>query len=327
MAQPSPAAKSTPATIEAAADGTDVSIFIDGDKKFSIRSSDLEAIGAQLRGRKSFSVFNYIFLPIGISLLTVIGTTLVSQTFQYVSWRNATTLQQVTDQSARAVAAYDRASLAIGERIYGSYLFISSVRDLANRQSDVDSHLYQLDLTLLQKRFNEFYAQLKKWNENYDQILSDIDFHMDRPVLKQAIRVRKADLMKVSCKGMLLDELERANLKKTSLKTHFAAINFCFANSINAIRTEKDRAVMDKDYRIDETVRKEAEELIDSVHAMANEFRCYAQSRIVYFEAQKQKAIFKLSTWVNDRLQGLLRYSDYPTAKHFKATEQACDPR
>jgi len=95
MAQTSPEATSSTATIKTETDGAEVSVFIDGDKKLCIRSSDLEAIGEQLRGKKKFSLFNYIFLPIGISVLTVIGTTLVTQTFQYVSWRNATTLQQV----------------------------------------------------------------------------------------------------------------------------------------------------------------------------------------------------------------------------------------
>src|SRR5271166_1011865 len=52
MAQTSPEATSSTATIKTETDGAEVSVFIDGDKKLCIRSSDLEAIGEQLRGKK-----------------------------------------------------------------------------------------------------------------------------------------------------------------------------------------------------------------------------------------------------------------------------------
>ena len=77
-----------------------VSVYIDGDRRFIVRTSDLENIGFRLRGRRQFSVFNSIGLPILISLLTVVGTTTIGQVIQYVSWRNSTKLQ-TADNSGR----------------------------------------------------------------------------------------------------------------------------------------------------------------------------------------------------------------------------------
>jgi hypothetical protein len=131
-----------------------VSLFIDGDRRFTVRSSDLENIGAQLRGKKSFSIFYSIGLPIIISLLTVVGTTLVGQFFQYVSWRNSTQLQQATDRSALANRAYEQASQAMSARYYATKLYLDASMNL-NRKLDVDDKLFQLDLN--KKHFNAFY--------------------------------------------------------------------------------------------------------------------------------------------------------------------------
>lgn len=76
-----------------------VSVYIDGDRRFAVRTSDLENIGAQLRGKKQFSVFYSIVLPVMISLVTIIGTTMIAQFFQYISWRNSAALQKATESS------------------------------------------------------------------------------------------------------------------------------------------------------------------------------------------------------------------------------------
>jgi hypothetical protein len=299
-----------------------VSILIDGDRKYTVRTSDLENIGAQLRGKKPFSVFNSVGLPIMISVLTVVVTTLIGQTFQYVSWRNSIALQKATSQAQKAVEAFDKASLAVSQRYYATLLYLDATRDLANRKTDVDSKLYKLDLDLNQQRFRAFYQQLKTWNENYDQILTNIDYSLDVAVLGKHERVSaKAFIGKFNCDAMLIGELRRLNLSIYSLKVQFAALNYCFAQSIKKFGDEKEIAITDNTFAINEKTQKEASGLNTNIHSMSNEFRCFAQQRIRYLERRKQATIFKLSTWIRDKFSEPVD----TVAEHLKQTEKECD--
>ena len=87
--------------------------------KFKIRSDQLEQIGTQLRGRRPFSFFNSIILPIIIGVVTVS----VSSLFQYVSWLNSVKVQNATDVIANAERAYEKAADAIGVRQYSTIVF------------------------------------------------------------------------------------------------------------------------------------------------------------------------------------------------------------
>jgi hypothetical protein len=299
-----------------------VSILIDGDRKYTVRTSDLENIGAQLRGRKSFSVFNSVGLPIMISVLTVIVTTLIGQTFQYVSWRNSIALQKATSQAQKAVEAFDKASLAVSQRYYATFLYLDATRDLANRKTDVDSKLYKMDLDLNQQRFKAFYQQLKSWNENYDQMLTNIDYSLDGSVLGKHERVSAASFdKKFNCNEMLISELQRLNLNIYSLKLQFAALNYCFLSSIKDFGGEKEKAIADNTFAVSDKTYASAVLLNINIHSMSNEFRCFGQQRIRYLERRKQAAIFRLSTWIHDKFAEPV---DTLTA-HLKQTSQECD--
>jgi hypothetical protein len=280
-----------------------VSVIVDGDRRFTVRTSDLENIGAQLRGKKGFSWFYSIGLPIMISLLTVVGTTLVGQFFQYVSWRNSTELQNATDRAARAKTAYEAAARAISERYDAAKLFLDAANDLANRKTDIPSKLFVLDLERNKQHVNAFYDQLKRWNTSYDQLLSDIDSHMDRPILWHSQRVSIADFRgKFRCDAMLFSELGRLKMPVHSLKVQFAAVSYCFDRSLLPFDHEIGRAVMDKDFVIPPGEKRVAAQANIDARAMSNEFRCYAQRRIALYEQQKRKAIFKLSNWLSDKV-------------------------
>jgi hypothetical protein len=58
----------------------DVSILVEQDgtdtNKYKIQSDKLQEIGAQLRGRREFSIFHNIILPVGATLLTLGFTSL-----------------------------------------------------------------------------------------------------------------------------------------------------------------------------------------------------------------------------------------------------------
>ena len=306
-----------------------VSVYIDGDRRFNIRTSDLENIGAQLRGKQPFSVFYSIGLPILVSLVTVIGTTLIGQLFQYVSWRNSTALQTATNRAEHALSAFQKASLAVSKRYYATFVYLGAARDIANRKSDTDSKLYKLDADLSEQRFNAFFAQLKSWNEDYDQTLAAIDYSLDGPVLGTHEHVSFANFenkdTKMDCDAMLVTELRRLNLNVNSLKVQFAALNYCFAHSIKEFNAAKDKAILDGSSTIAEEVKNTASELNESVRAMSNEFRCFAQHRIHFLEQRKQTSIFKISTWLYDKSIGAFIKPPDLTAAHIAQTLDDCD--
>ncbi|HMK69397.1 MAG TPA: hypothetical protein VK442_00350 [Xanthobacteraceae bacterium] len=305
-----------------------VSVYIDGDRRYTIRTSDLENIGTQLRGKTKFSFFNTA-LPIIITLITVVGTTVIGQLFQYISWRNSTSLQTATARAERALATFQKASLAVSKRYYATFLFLGAARDLANRKKDLDSKLYKLHVELSQQRFNAFYVQIKSWNEDYDQLLSAIDYSLDGPVLGKHLQVSFADFEnkdnKIDCRQILVSELRRLNLTVDSLKVQFAAINYCFANSIKAFNAAKDQAIVDNSDVISNEVKDDASALNEAVRQMSDEFRCFAQHRIGFLEQQKQGSIFRPSTWIYDRSIGAFLTQPDSAAAHLQQTLGECD--
>jgi hypothetical protein len=266
------------------------------DKKYRIGTGDLEAIASQLRGKKQFSIFQSVLLPLAITIVTAFMTTLVAQGFQYVSWRNSTALQQAGERVTRATAAYDKAAAAIGRRHYATLLFLSSVHDLMNHKPDIDSHLFQLNLTLNKGRFERYYEIVKDWNENYNQIIAELDFALDGPV---GIRepARAAKISQYDCKKSLPDELKRLELNVRSVKLQFAAIHSCFLRSLRSFSTTKDRGVLDKEASMEEAVRTDAQHELSDVLTMASHFRCFALNRIEFLRTDQTRAIY-LPTWI-----------------------------
>jgi len=306
-----------------------VSLNIEGDRKFIVRTSDLENIGAQLRGKKEFSFFYSVGLPIIISLITVAGTTGIAQLFQYISWRNSTALDAATTRTQRAINTFQQASVAISKRYYATYLFLAATRDLANNKTDTDTKLYKLAVDLNQQRFNEFYTQLTSWNEDYDQILTAIDYSLDGPVrVHEHVSFSDFD-KKIDCKNMLVPELQRLNLNVDSLKLQFAAINYCFSQSIKDFNDAKDKAIIDSTSSISDGVKKTASDLNEDIRSMSNEFRCFAQHRIGFLEQQKQTSIFKLSSYLYNNSIGLIVgwfiKPQEPAADHLAATLKDCN--
>lgn len=214
-----------------------VSIERAGSETYRIRSDQLEAIGQKLRGRHHFSVFNSIILPAIVSVVTIV----VSSLFQFVSWRNSVALQKATDIADRASESYEKAAGAIGERTYATVIFLPSIRDLVREKHALSAvrlvesppkaasfdretsgagpaasesvaqagesraTLDRFDLELKKKRFESYYEQLRRWNENYDQRLTDVDYSLDRPILilaglsLEGVSVYGEKLNKINC--------------------------------------------------------------------------------------------------------------------------------
>jgi hypothetical protein len=209
-------------------------------KKFRIKSDQLEQIGARLRGRPRFSVFNSIILPLFVSVVTIVCSSL----FQYVSWINSVRLQNANEIAAKAAEKYSRVDAVMGQRRYASFLFISSMQNGEKKWSDENS-IMKFDSELKKRRFDSYYERLREWNEGYDRLLTDIDYDLDRPLFLQAklesegVHVFNAKISKINCALSLSEQLENQELNKDSLKLQFAGINFCFSQIHGTLNAQR----------------------------------------------------------------------------------------
>lgn len=399
----------------------EVSVYIEpaGANKFKIQSDQLEQIGAQLRGRHEFSIFNSIILPLIVSVVTV----LITSGLQFVSWFNDVRVKEAADVADKAARSYEHAAAAIGTRHYAMLVFLPSLRDLVhakananaalaqakefrNRQesdaegsllgqikaikskelvypqpsvpkqvletkrslppqitktkanddpvhpqkraadaersplkamaqsteltTDQEISLHKYDLEIKQKRFASYYEQLKLWNENYDRVLSDIEYSLDRPVFAQAnkedqdFRVSRTKFREINCLNMsIAEELKKLNLNPHSLKFRFAGLNDCFVKVHNEL--DKTLTVAKSEFKptLSEGTESEIYKKFESLLMMGNEFRCYAHQRIDYYERQKQLAIVS-PTFVARKLTDAAKAE---AQRHFEDASSRCDAR
>jgi hypothetical protein len=106
-----------------------------------------------------------------------------------------------------------------------------------------------------------------------------------------AERVENAKLSKISCDQKIVDQFASQQLNYNSLKVQLAAINHCFVEAIAEFSEEREKALMDATYKIDEGKKKKANVAINNVASMANEFRCHALYRVQYFQSVSQNVV------------------------------------
>jgi hypothetical protein len=367
----------------------DVSVRIEqeGTNKFTIQSDQLEQIGAQLRGRREFSIFQSIILPLIVSVATIV----LSSAFQYVSWFNSVGVKDATDVADKAARTYETSAAAIGTRHYATVVFLPSLKHLvlakadaelstraraasldaraqaivapsagdkrtkdkdlagtlanakrspeadrmlltavtqsAEDKKDNEISLHKSALDTKQKRFASYYEQLKLWNENYDHLLSEIEYALDRPVFGQAdrknedFRIYRAKIREIDCLNYSFsEELEKLHLNGHSLKLRFAVIHNCFMIINNALNKQMNEAISKTLPSFDEPTESQIADKLNALLAMSNEFRCYAHQRIDYYNAQKERAIFSATyvwRWLNDA-------TTTAALKHFDDTASKC---
>ena len=368
----------------------DVSVRIEqeGTNKFRIQSDQLEQIGAQLRGRREFSIFQSIILPLIVSVATIV----LSSAFQYVSWFNSVGVKDATDVADKAARTYETSAAAIGTRHYATVVFLPSLKHLVQAKADAELSararaasldaraqaiaapstsdkrtkdkdlagalanakrspeadrmllsavtqsaedkkdneisLHKSALDTKQKRFASYYEQLKLWNENYDHLLSEIEYALDRPVFGQAdkknedFRIYRAKIREIDCLNYSFsEELEKLHLNGHSLKLRFAVIHNCFMIINNALNKQMNEAISKTLPSFDEPTESQIADKLNALLAMSNEFRCYAHQRIDYYNAQKERAIFSATyvwRWLNDA-------TTTAALKHFDDTASKCN--
>jgi hypothetical protein len=327
---------------QAAPDNVLVYVEQEGANKFKIESRQLEQIGAKLRGRRRFSVFNSIILPLIVSVATIV----FSSFLQYVSWLNSVRLQNANDNAVHAAQTYEKAASAIGKRSYATLVFLPALRDLGRSQPAVPtteagpapvtasgagaSPLAKLDGELRKQRFDSYYELLRNWNENYDQIITAIDYDLDRPVLLQAevasegVQVSDNKIRQIDCTQQLTGQLIAHKLNRDSLKLQFAVIHSCFTK-VHALVDGMKSGVLARDpAKYDEGSVKKIRDSLGDLHTMANEFRCYALRRIDFYKRQKEKSIVNLRR-VIERLVNIQKMDEKSEATaHFSVTAERC---
>jgi hypothetical protein len=306
----------------------EASVYVEqaGRNKYKIQSDQLERIGKQLRGR-SFFVLHSIVLPFMVTVFTLFLTSFL----QYVSWANSVSLQKATDLVDNARHAYERAADAIGKRQYATVTFFPSLKDLAretkpsvepgtnardvknnvkDRKSaessplsasaavELEIPLYKSDLDKNQRRYASYYTQVQHWNENYDRMLYDIEYALDRPIFSQIPReVQKTNrrLFKtINCSNSLTEELKRLEFNSDSLKLRFAAIDQCFTNTDDDLDKLINDAKQTAKLVYDEQFSQQHEHKLKRLRMVENVFRCYALGRINYYTDQKELSILRI---------------------------------
>jgi len=113
----------------------EVSICIeqDGTNRYKIQSDKLQEIGTQLRGRREFSIFHSIVLPLIVSVATIV----FSSIFQFISWSNSVGVKYATDVAEKAERTYEHSAAAIGTRHYAMLVFLPSLRDLIQAKANI----------------------------------------------------------------------------------------------------------------------------------------------------------------------------------------------
>jgi len=205
---------------------------------------------------------------------------------------------------------------------------LSAVTPSADDKKDNDISLHKSALDTKQKRFASYYEQLKLWNENYDHLLSEIEYSLDRPVFGQAdkknedFRIYRAKIREIDCLNYSFsEELEKQHLNAHSLKLRFAAIHNCFMIINNALNKQMNEAVAKTLPSFDEPTESQISDKLNALLAMSNEFRCYAHQRIDYYNAQKELAIFSATyvwRWLSDGTKTA-------ALKHFDDTVSKCN--
>jgi hypothetical protein len=195
---------------------------------------------------------------------------------------------------------------------------LNAITQSTEDTKDNELSLHKSDLDIKQKRFASYYEQLKLWNENYDHLLSDIEYAHDRPVFGQAgkkhedFRVSRAKISPMNCLKSLSEELEKLHLNSHSLKLRFAAIHNCFMEIHGDLDGRLSEAVSKPLPTFDEPTESKIRNQLNALLAMENEFRCHAHRRIDYYNSQKELAIFSITyvwRWLTDATKtGALKY-------------------
>jgi hypothetical protein len=181
---------------------------------------------------------------------------------------------------------------------------------------------------------------MKLWNENYYRLLIDIEYALDRPVFAQAGgKIQNAPFSKslwdkmaeINCSNPVTEELKKLRVNPDSLKFRFAGINRCFVEVNEVLDKLMTEALKNPLPNLDDPTQSKIKNQLEALLATADEFRCYAQQRIDYYNSQKELAIVSPKNawrWLTDatRKEGSTSTTARRALKHFEDAAGRCAP-
>lgn len=270
----------------------EVEIVVEDQKgeRFRVRgsTSQIEHLGELLRGKSKNVNIRTVLASVAATLGTILFTATIGATFQYVSWLDTVRQQNATDRAMKAAETYEKAAAAIISRSYKSTVYLSAIQegnDKSKKQTAVKG-----DDDDKQKASVAYADEIGNWNEGYDNLLTNIDYSLDRPILRFAeIPVRNPVSSKqtnrIDCTNSLDEQMDAVGMDHRSLKGQFAVINFCFVHASSQFEALRTGAVLDQKTKANPRI------LLSAMDSMFNEFRCYALRRTEFYYGLKELAI------------------------------------
>jgi hypothetical protein len=269
----------------------EVTVRIDQQQpnQYVIQTSQLERIGALVRGKTT------VVKSIAVSFIVSFVTACV---IPYFTWIASMNLQRASDRAEKGVSIYEQAAMAIDSRWNVTNDFFATITHMVNDPPNgigANSGLYKAALDLQSSRWISYNDALKTWNKDYDGILAEIDYGLDRPVLAQIDpndaenKITSEKTSKITCAKSLslADQLQNAGYVRYSLKAQFAAIGFC----LGKIDEKLGRPPSVVSTTLDRPEQDAIKELLNTTSTMSNSFlHCYADWRLQYFYREKQNA-------------------------------------
>lgn len=290
--------------------------------------------------RAFFSFIFSKFTSIGDTLASVVGVVAVAAvgfSFQHVSWRNTAIMQEANELVERATRSYENAAAILGKRHQASYRFS---QDLFNK-IDERSPVVTASMEERELRFaSPFREANRAWSEQYDQVLGEIDYFLDRSLGIEAI-VRSRQLGKFNCAEPLVRELKNLQLDHRSLKLHFAVLDHCFrqfrsmAEKLEVVVRELSGQTENSNSRaeIEKRVIVLRDNKLSDIHTHANIFRCFARKRVDFLRTVRTTLIER-PFWQDigrafydfgpAERNVFVRYAHNDAIAHFKEAERAC---
>jgi hypothetical protein len=307
---------------------TDISIVIqtkDG-AQFTVISTpgQIQQIGDLLRGKPKGIDRRTVLTSIAATIGTLFISSLIAGVFQYVSWLNSVRLQNAVDHASKAAAVYDKAGLAIGTRNFTTLNYLLAVQNTVNTRGVSHDLMSKVARDQDQKKIAEYVDMRQAWNTGYDQILADLDYTLDRPILlatgQASQRIIATQTDKIDCAYPINKQMDHVGMNRHTLKGQFAVIALCFRRATAEVDEIRIKAPADPNVRISDEVRSTAEHRLGAIVSMSNVFRCYAQRRLEYYYGLRERAILSPGTIV----RRLLNRQNQMASDHLNTSDQRC---
>lgn len=233
-----------------------------------------------------------------ITIFTCLLTTTVTEFFRNVSWTDTAIMQEANDAVANAGSANEAVTQLIAKRRYALYRYLDSLTDLHSNNLQLSDLAKDLELDIVRKRFEAYSDANREWTEQYNKILSDIDFSLDHPLEIREV-IHSIDISRFDCKKPLKAGMTAAGLNPYSLKLQFAVIDRCFRetrmdiDNLKSSLAGRARKLGEDGLENEILLRKKylQDRALGDLYTHETTFRCYLRTRIEFFKSVRRNLL------------------------------------